>query len=155
MPIPESQQTEIKVDIASLKQDVKQAKDMHSRIDNAIEKLTDVSTSIKQMLAAHEARIAQQEESDKTLYDLVESRRAETDENIKEVHSHISSTSKEFKELLYLTEQKLMIEIRSIKNGISERVGVLEKWRYLLIGGCIILGLILSGNFNMILKMFG
>ena len=140
MPIPESQQTEIKVDIASLKQDVKQAKDMHSRIDNAIEKLTDVSTSIKQMLAAHEARIAQQEESDKTLYDLVESRRAETDENIKEVHSRISSTSKEFKELLYLTEQKLMIEIRSIKNGISERVGVLEKWRYLLIGGCIILG---------------
>ena len=54
-----------------------------------------------------------------------------------------------------MTEQKLMIEIRSMKTGLADRVGVLEKWRYLLIGGCIILGLILSGNFSMILKMFG
>ena len=153
--MPESNQTELKVDIASLKKDVKNARDIHSRIDNAIEKLTDVSTSIKQMLAVHEERIIKQEVADKNLYDLVENRRAETDDNIKEVHSRINTTSKEFKELLYLTEQKLMIEIRSMKNGFAERVGVLEKWRYLLIGGCIILGLILSGNFGMIVKLFG
>ena len=78
-----------------------------------------------------------------------------TDNNIKEVHNRINTTAKEFKELLYLTEQKLMIEIRSMKNGFAERVGVLEKWRYLLIGGCIILGLVLSGNFGLIVKLFG
>jgi len=153
--MPESNQTELKVDIASLKKDVKNARDIHSRIDNAIEKLTDVSTSIKQMLAVHEERIIKQEVADKNLYDLVENRRAETDDNIKEVHSRINTTSKEFKELLYLTEQKLMIEIRSMKNGFAERVGVLERWRYLILGGCIIAGLVLSGNFEAIFKHFG
>ena len=151
----EDNHTQLKVDIATLKKDIKQAKDIHSRIDNAIEKLTDVATSIKQMLAVHEEKIQQQEAADKALYDLVENRRAEADKKLEDVHSRINTTSKEFKELLYLTEQKLMIEIRSMKNGFAERVGVLEKWRYLLIGGCIILGLILSGNFGMIVKLFG
>jgi len=151
----ENNHTQLKVDIATLKKDIKQTRDIHSRIDNAIEKLTNVATSIKQMLAVHEEKIQQQEAADKALYDLVENRRAETDKKLEDVHSRINTTSKEFKELLYLTEQKLMIEIRSMKNGFAERVGVLEKWRYLLIGGCIILGLILSGNFGMIVKLFG
>lgn len=151
----ENNHTQLKVDIATLKKDIKQARDIHSRIDNAIEKLTNVATSIKQMLAVHEEKIQQQEAADKALYDLVENRRAEADKKLEDVHSRINTTSKEFKELLYLTEQKLMIEIRSMKNGFAERVGVLEKWRYLLIGGCIILGLILSGNFGMIVKLFG
>jgi len=150
----ENNHTQLKVDIATLKKDIKQTRDIHSRIDNAIEKLTNVATSIKQMLAVHEEKIQQQEAADKALYDLVENRRAETDKKLEDVHSRINTTSKEFKELLYLTEQKLMIEIRSMKNGFAERVGVLEKWRYLLIGGCIILGLILSGNFGMIVKLF-
>ena len=153
--MPVENNVQLKVDIASLKKDIKNARDIHSRIDNAIEKLTDVATSIKQMLAVHEEKIAQQEAADKALYDLVESRRAETENNIKEVHSRISTTSKELKELIYLSEQKLMIEIRSMKNGFAERVGVLEKWRYLIIGGCIIAGLALSGNFGMIVKLFG
>ena len=154
MPV-ENNHTQLKVDIASLKKDIKNARDIHIRIDNAIEKLTDVATSIKQMLAVHEEKISQQEAADKALYELVESRRAETENNIKEVHSRISTTSKELKELIYLSEQKLMIEIRSMKNGLTDRVGVLERWRYLIIGGCIIAGLVLSGNFEAIFKHFG
>ena len=141
--------------IELLKKDIEQVKDIHTRLDTAIEKLTDVSTSVKQMLAVHEERIAQQESADRNLFELVEKRRAETDNKLEDVHSRISTTSRELKEMLYMTEQKLMLEIRSMKTGLADRVGVLEKWRYLLIGGCIILGLILSGNFSMILKMFG
>jgi len=151
----ENNHTQLKVDIATLKKDIKQTRDIHSRIDNAIEKLTNVATSIKQMLAVHEEKIQQQEAADKALYDLVENRRAETDKKLEDVHSRINTTSKEFKELLYLTEQKLMIEIRSMKNGFAERVGVLERWRYLILGGCIIAGLVLSGNFEAIFKHFG
>ena len=154
MPV-ENNHTQLKVDIASLKKDIKNARDIHIRIDNAIEKLTDVATSIKQMLAVHEEKISQQEAADKALYELVESRRAETENTIKEVHTRISTTSKELKELIYLSEQKLMIEIRSMKNGLTDRVGVLERWRYLIIGGCIIAGLAISGNLELFFKHFG
>ena len=68
--------------IELLKKDIEQVKDIHTRLDTAIEKLTDVSTSVKQMLAVHEERIAQQESADRNLFELVEKRRAETDTKI-------------------------------------------------------------------------
>ena len=90
-----------------LKNDVEQIANVNTKLDNAIDKLTDISGGIKSMLAVHEEKISQQEAADKALYELVESRRAETENTIKEVHSRISTTSKELKELIYLSEQKL------------------------------------------------
>ena len=42
-----------KIDIAKLKKDVEEFDRIHNRLDIAIDKLTDVSTSIKSMLAVH------------------------------------------------------------------------------------------------------
>ena len=41
---------DILIDIAGLKKDVENVQTIHGRLDTAIDKLTDVSTSIKQML---------------------------------------------------------------------------------------------------------
>ena len=35
-------------------------------------------------------------------------------------------------------------ELRAMKHQLSERVGVLEKWRWVIIGGSIIIGLMMS-----------
>ena len=42
---------------------------IHNRLDTAIDKLTDVSTSIKQMLAVHEEKISRQEQTDEVIFD--------------------------------------------------------------------------------------
>ena len=39
---------EILIDIAGLKKDVEQVNQIHNRLDTAIDKITDVSTAIKQ-----------------------------------------------------------------------------------------------------------
>ena len=56
-----------------------------SRLDTAIEKLTDVSTSIKQMLAVHEEKIARQEQIDEVIFDKLKDRAGEIDK----VHQRI------------------------------------------------------------------
>ena len=45
---------DVLIDIAGLKKDVENVQTIHGRLDTAIDRLTDVSTSIKQMLAVHE-----------------------------------------------------------------------------------------------------
>ena len=52
---------QIAVDIEGMKKDIANASLFHSRLDTAIDKLTDVSTSIKSMLAVHEQKLAQTE----------------------------------------------------------------------------------------------
>ena len=49
--------TDIKVQLAGLKQEIENINSIHNRLDTAIDKLTDVSTSIKSMLAVHEEKL--------------------------------------------------------------------------------------------------
>ena len=57
------------IEIAKLKKDIEQVNNINSRIDTAIDKLTDVSTSIKSMLAVHSEKIARQEQVDEIIFE--------------------------------------------------------------------------------------
>ena len=134
--------TEIRVDIESLKKDIENVNTINGRIDTAIDKLTDVSTSIKSMLAVHEEKITRQEKLDEIIFDKLRERQVE-----------ITEVYRELKKDVELSEKRLLIEIKSLKNDIGARVGVLEKYRWIIIGGAIVIGWILSKNFMPIVHM--
>ena len=112
--------TEIKIDIESLRKDIENVNNINGRIDAAIDKLTDVSTSIKSMLAVHQEKIARQEKVDEVIFDKLKDRASE-----------ISHVYRELKKDVELSEKRLLIEIKSLKNDIGARVGVLEKYRWI------------------------
>ena len=134
--------TEIKVDIESLRKDIENVNTINGRIDTAIDRLTDVSTSIKSMLAVHEEKITRQEKIDEVIFDKLKDRADE-----------ISDVYRELKKDVEMSEKRLLIEIKSLKNDIGARVGVLEKYRWIIIGGAIVIGWILSKNFMPIIHM--
>ena len=134
--------TEIKVDIESLRKDIENVNTINGRIDTAIDKLTDVSTSIKSMLAVHEEKITRQEKIDEVIFEKLREREAE-----------ITDVYRELKKDVEMSEKRLLIEIKSLKNDIGARVGVLEKYRWIIIGGAIVIGWILSKNFMPIVHM--
>ena len=65
----EKECTEIKVNIESLKKDLENVNNIQDKLDTAIDKLTDVSSSIKSMLAVHEEKITRQEKIDEIIFD--------------------------------------------------------------------------------------
>ncbi|MDB4342974.1 hypothetical protein OAA21_00140 [bacterium] len=134
--------TEIKVDIESLRKDIENVNTINGRIDTAIDRLTDVSTSIKSMLAVHEEKITRQEKIDEVIFDKLKDRQEE-----------ITDVYRELKRDVEMSEKRLLIEIKSLKNDIGARVGVLEKYRWIIIGGAIVIGWILSKNFMPIVHM--
>ena len=54
---------DINTEVALLKKEVSDIKIIFSRLDVAIEKITDVSSCVNRMLAVHEEKIANQEEA--------------------------------------------------------------------------------------------
>ena len=48
----------------------------------------------------------------------------------------------------------MLNELRAMKTQLSERVGVLEKWRWLIIGGFIIIGLMMSNPSGNVWEFF-
>jgi|TARA_B110000211_G_scaffold4513_1_gene5131 chromosome segregation ATPase len=134
--------TDLKVEIEGLKRDVDNVGNLNSRLDTAIEKLTDVSTSIKQMLAVHEEKISRQEQIDEIIFEKLKDRAGEIDK----VHQDLS------KEMNHL-EKRLLIEIKSLKLDITSRVGVLEKYRWMILGGAFIVGWFIALNGHEILGL--
>lgn len=134
--------TEIKVDIESLRKDIENVNNINGRIDTAIDKLTDVSSSIKSMLAVHEEKITRQEKIDEVIFDKLKDRADE-----------ISDVYRELKRDIETSEKRLLIEIKGLKIDIGGRVGMLERYKWLIMGGAIVLGWILSKNFMPIVHM--
>ena len=134
--------TDLKVQIAGLKKDVQNVNNLNERLDTAIQKLTDVSTSIKSMLAVHEEKISRQEQIDDIIFGKLKDRETEIDK----VHRELS------KEIQHL-EKRLLVEIKTIKLDFGARVGILEKYRWFIMGGAIVIGWILSTNFKTIIEM--
>jgi chromosome segregation ATPase len=134
--------TDIKVQLEGLKKDIENVNHLNGRLDTAIEKLTDVSTSIKQMLAVHEEKISRQEQIDEIIFDKLKERAGEIDT----VHRELS---KEIQQV----EKRLLIEMKQIKLDIGGRVGILEKYKWLVLGGAIVLGWVFSANFKTIIEM--
>ena len=86
---------ELETEVQLLKKDIEDTKVIHGRLDVAIEKLTDVSNSIHRMLAVHEEKLAKQEESSYDLEQQIENRRSEMINKIDELHSRVTTNTKE------------------------------------------------------------
>ena len=134
--------TDLKVEVAGIKKDIEQVNNLNGRLDTAIEKLTDVSTAIKSMLAVHEEKIARQEQIDEVIFDKLKERAGEIDT----VHRELS---KEIQQV----EKKLLLDIRQMKLDIGGRVGILEKYKWLIMGGAIVVGWFIALNGHEILEM--
>ena len=144
----------LKTEIALLKKDAKTGELIHQRLEVAIEKLSDIGVSCKQMLSQQQTRLERAEQTDDDIFITLESRRKEWDNDLKELHSRETTNTRELREHQVQSENKLLSEIRAMRNQLSERVGVLEKWRWIIIGGSIIVGLMMSNPDNMIFDFF-
>ena len=135
-------------EVELLKREVADMKMIHVRLDSAIEKIADVSSSLHTIMAVHEEKLIRQEES------LGEQER-EFKTTVLELHSRITSNSKESSLQMGEMERRLHIameehqkketeQFTALREEITNRIGVLEKWRYLIIGGSIVVGFALT-----------
>lgn len=132
--------------VAVLQQDMIQVGALVDRLDVTIEKLTEVSTTVSQLLAVQVSRLEVQEKVQEKLQDLVEKRRQEIDATVKEIYNHITDVEKDLHEDIKGIEEKIIKKIEQmqiastdqhekINKDLSERMGKLEKWMWTVVGG--------------------
>ena len=134
---------ELETKVKLLEKEIHDRKGVFQRLDIAIEKLTDVSNCINRMLAVHEEKIARQEEAIFEAEGMIETRRIELMNKIDDLHSRITTNKTEIMTMATAQHEKQNIEIQKLHNEINMRVGVLEKWRHVLVGGSIVIGFLL------------
>ena len=134
-----AQQSDVntQIELELLKKEVADMKKIHVRLDTAIEKITDFSNCINRLLAVHEEKITQKEDAQQRSVQ-------EFTADIKELHSRITTNTKEMTALMTQQHKEQKDVIDRLKDEVSNRVGVLEKWRWSIIGGSIVVGFIIQ-----------
>jgi len=132
---------DLETEVKLLKKELEDQRKIHDRLDIAIEKLADVSNSIHRMLAVHEEKLTRQEEA-------IESRRIEISSQISELHSRVTTNTKEIMASATKQHDNQNKEIQKIREDLNKRIGVLEKWRHVLVGCSIVAGFILHKFMN-------
>lgn len=134
---------DIRVELEGIKKDLENVSSINSRLDTAIEKLADVSSSIKSMLAVHEEKIERQEKTDEIIFEKIKDRADEIDSVYRELQREINQV-----------ERRLLIEIKALRNDIGGRVSMLEKARWILLGAAIVIVFLLTKDFGKLLSLF-
>lgn len=89
-----------------------------TKLDESIEKLSEVSLSIKEMLIKHEGKLEERALEEDALYEKIEELKQESHKEHDELTDRI--------------------------NSIEKKVEDLTKWRYLVAGGLVIVGLFIG-----------
>ena len=127
----------VETEIELLKRDVSEMKQIHVRLDTAIDKIADVSSSLHTIMAVHEEKLLRQEET-------LDGQEKEFRDNIQELHSRITTNAKETHKTMGDMERRLLEELQTIRKEMSSRVGMLEKWKWVIIGGSIVAGFVVQ-----------
>ena len=122
-------------DVAVLKEQNAVSSDIHDRLDSAIDKLTDIQSGIKSMLAVHEERIVRAEESDVEIQSIMENRQEAIREDIQTLHGRITDETKEMRQYF------------------NDKLHQLEKTKWIMVGVACALGISFTPMANMLTSM--
>jgi len=157
---------ELETQVALLEKEINSTREVFSKLDSAIEKISDVSNCINKMLAVHEQKIAQTEQDTEDLFHLVEKRRLELNEDMKELHSRITTGQREAQKEAHAQVDKIMDAIGDLKNHIEkkdvkndearwlmeQKINELEKRQWFILGVASIFGM-LFGNMDFLISI--
>lgn len=144
--VPEEEIVGMKVDVGVLKTQVASLLLLCDKMDKVIEKLME-----------------KQENNTNNIYDDMNSKKQETQADIKELHSRITTVDRNLSDKLELTERRIMDEIKSLRDDIAEhnkiedsQISKILEWKWMAAGGIITLAWLLSHvKIEFFSKLFG
>jgi len=149
--------------VNKLQQDMTQVGSLVGRLDITIEKLTEVSTTVSQLLAVQGNRIEFHEKEAEKVSRILDERRNEQNIHIKEVYTRIEHVENDLRREVHNSYQKVSDKIDSTQTNadasrkefnkeLTDRIGRLEKWIWSLAGGSLVAIWVLN---NLDLLLYG
>jgi ABC-type transporter Mla subunit MlaD len=121
-----------------------------TRIEDVIEKLTEISADLNKVLAVQEQRLSQNEKSMSTMEDVVEKRREEYDRKLQSVYEVIDKENNKVLQELEMIRK----EQKEQHNSLSIKINEMQKFIWIYMGGFSVIIFLLT-NGSKFLSLFG
>ena len=120
-----------------------------SKLEDVIEKLTDISNDLNKILAVHDQRLIQQEKNVMNIKDVIEKRREDTEIKLKDVYSTIRSEDKQIIDKI----DEFRSESISQYKSLTDRINTIEKTIWTYMGGFSVIVFLITYGPSLIKKL--
>ncbi len=137
----------LKTDVEIIKRDIGAIQGFSVKIDDAIEKMAEVSNSISKMLIVHENKLQNHDQMIDGIKLAMSERKNDFDKQVDTLHKRISDMKEEnhverekyHKELLAALK-----EIADTQHKLDDRITTLENWKWYVLGAAAVVGFIIA-----------
>jgi seryl-tRNA synthetase len=152
--LPDEQElSNVRLQVGLLERDVKQTDRLCNKLSESIEKMQEMSTNMIRMITLHEQKHEHHEESEKQLK-----------EDIKELHSRITTVNRELHDRMDQIEQHISSRIDALRTDLilhknqdkiklGDRIAQVEKWQWMVAGGIAVISWLI-GQSDFVGKLF-
>ena len=137
----------LKTDVQIIKRDISSIETFSVKIDEAIEKITEVSNSISKMLIVHEHKLQNHDQMIDGIRLAMSERKNDFDKQVDELNRRISDMTETNHKEREKHHREVMDAIKGIANDqkqLDDRVGTLEAWKWYLMGAGGVVGFLLT-----------
>lgn len=143
--LPDEQEVQdLKLGVGLLKKDVEWTNEICHKLSESIDKLQEVNVNILRMITLHEQKHDQHEKSEKDMKD-----------DIKELHSRITTINRELHERIDQVEKHITDRLDDIRSDLATHkqqdkktiiteLSEVERWKWIILGAVMSAGFILG-----------
>jgi DNA repair ATPase RecN len=150
-----SNENDNRLEIELLKKDVNVVTSLLGKFDTTLDKLQEIASNLSRMVSLQEQRLENQEEITREVQSILEMRRQEHNNNIKDIYNRINTVNKDLTDRIIDTENKILEEIRQLKEELkkektsfTDRVSKIEMWKWMVMGAIAFGGWMLGQAIN-------
>lgn len=144
-----------RIEIELLKKDVNVVTSLLGKFDTTLDKLQEIASNLSRMVSLQEQRLEVQEETTKEVQSILEMRRQEHNQNIKDIYNRINSINKDLTDRIENTEERILDELRGLKEELkrdktsfTDRVSKIETWKWMVMGAIALAGWLFGQAIN-------
>ena len=135
-----------KLEIELVKKDVSVISRLCERIDSNVDDMKKVASDLSRIISLQEQKLQMQEQTNKELENSLAQQRTEHDRDVTELTSKINNVNHDLTNKIEQTELVILSEIKTLKKELTDSIGQINTWRYMMMGG-IALAVFLVTNF--------
>jgi ElaB/YqjD/DUF883 family membrane-anchored ribosome-binding protein len=131
-------------DVYQLKAEIQHVNTLVDRLDVAISHLSTVSKNISELLAVQGTRLQYQEKMSEQLSELVQKTNKESSKNNDEIETSLNQRINSLEKDLMQEIKNLRDENKKQHEEMKLKLGLVEKWIWVVTGGAAVIGFIIS-----------
>jgi len=137
----------LKTDVEIIKRDINAIQGFSVKIDDAIEKMAEVSNSISKMLIVHENKLQNHDQMIDGIKLAMSERKNDFEKQVELLHTRITAMKDENHSEREKYHRELLAALKEIaetQHKLDERITTLENWKWYVLGAAGVVGFILA-----------